>query len=80
MAIFKRGKMTWLQLRLAHRHGLGSEKIARSSMLIPIPPRVTEDVDILAFRCIGIKPMLGFRLGRIFHIIWIDKNLTAYKH
>jgi hypothetical protein len=80
MALFKRRRMTWRELRVAPRHGLGSEKIARTSIRVTLPSMVTEDVDILAFRCIGTAPMVGFRSGRTFNILWIDKNYEVYDH
>jgi len=80
MALYKRSKLTWKELRLAPRDGLGYEKIARNALKVSIPAKVTEDVDMIAFRCIGQAPMVGFKLGRIFHILWIDKNFTLYNH
>ena len=80
MALFKRRNLTWQDLRSTQHHGLGSEKIARSSIKVALPPMVTEDVDIIAFRCIGKAPMVGFRSGRTFNILWIDKNFKVYDH
>lgn len=79
-ALHKRGKMTWTQLRMAPRHGLGSETIALTALKVSLPPCVTPDTTILAFRCIGTAPMLGFRDQDRFHIIWIDKSYDCYDH
>jgi hypothetical protein len=74
---------TWRDLRQAGRHGQGYEKIDRSDIKGTIPAHVTEDVNIIAFRFSGLKPMAGYRDikdRRIFHIVWLDKDFTLYKH
>jgi hypothetical protein len=71
---------TWNELIQADRHKRGSEKIGRTSLRFPIPPHITPDVQILAFRFCGMAPMLGYRVGRMLHIICIDPNFRAYQH
>lgn len=78
--MFKLGTMTWGQINQSGRHALGTEKIARSDIQVPIPPSVTKDATLLAFRYNGKKPMVGYREGRIFHVLWIDHNFTLYRH
>lgn len=73
-------QMTWLQIKGAPRHGAGSETIARSSIMRAIPSHVTDDVTFLALRFDGKKAMVGYRIGRIFHIIWLDRDFTLYSH
>ncbi|EJM22034.1 hypothetical protein PMI21_00216 [Pseudomonas sp. GM18] len=73
-------QLTWQQLRQAPRHGLGYEIIARTSLKAPVPAVVTEDVHLIAFRAIGKAPMVGFRFGRIFHVLWVDRAYTLYDH
>lgn len=73
-------QMTWLDLRLAPKHGAGSEKIARKAIKRPIPKQITEEVPILAFRFDGKKPMVGYRIGGTFHIVWFDRDFTLYDH
>ena len=72
--------LSWAQLRHAPRHGQGYEIIARDSMLVPVPRVITEDVHIIAFRCWGIAPLLGFRIRAVFHIVWLDPNFRVYPH
>ncbi|MBI2919195.1 MAG: hypothetical protein HYY01_14565 [Chloroflexi bacterium] len=72
--------MTWRDINLAPRHGLGTEKIERSALRVPIPPDITDDVDFLAMRFSGRKAMVGFREQNIFHIVILDHNFTAYDH
>jgi len=78
--MFILSRMTWMQIRLAHRHGLGSEKISRSSVTAPLPSKLTDEVEILAIRYNGKRPMIGFREGRVFNILLIDHDFSAYDH
>ena len=73
-------KLTWNELRQAHRHGIGSEKIERTAIKRPIPSHITEDVALLAFRFSGKKSMVGYRMKEMFHIIWFDRDFTLYDH
>ncbi|MCK5595562.1 hypothetical protein KAI19_05235 [bacterium] len=79
-SLHKRGKLSWRDLRHSGRHQLGSEKIERSSLKISLPPKITPDIDIIAFRFHGKKSMLGYKDGRIFHILLLDPKLKAYNH
>jgi hypothetical protein len=72
--------MTWLQIKQAPRHGLGTEKIARNAIRRPIPTKVTEDVDLLALRYNGMTPMVGYRDGRTFYILFLDHTMDVYDH
>jgi len=73
-------QLTWQQLKQQNRHALGFEIIGRPSFKVAIPQFVTADVNLLAFRAIGMAPMVGYRVGRVFHILWVDRNFTVYKH
>ena len=78
--IFMLSKMTWSEILNAPRHGLGTEKIARSAIKASIPNTVTEDVTFLALRYNGKAPMVGYRDGRTFHLLYLDHNFTLYHH
>lgn len=78
--IFRMSQMTWLQLRMADRHGMGSEKLARAAIRRPIPAQISEEVAILAFRFSGLKTMVGYRQGQMFHVVWFDRDFTLYDH
>ena len=78
LSLHKRGKLSWRDIRHSGRHQLGFEKIER--LRVPLPVKVTPDVKIIAFRFHGKKPMLGYRDGRVFHIIWVDPKMKTYKH
>ncbi len=72
--------LTWQEIKSAHRHGLGTEKIGRASIKAPIPKEITDDVDFLAVRFHGKAPMVGFRSNQIFHVVWLDRAFTLYNH
>ena len=69
-------RRTWLQLTLAPKHGSGCEKIA--SVKVAVPKSITSEVTFLAFRFHGMYPMIGYRDGRTFHIVWLDRSHTVY--
>ncbi len=78
--LFQLSQASWMQIRQAPRHGMGSEKITRGQIKAPFPNAVTEDVTLLAFRYAGMKPMVGYKDGRTFHVLWLDWNFTLYDH
>jgi hypothetical protein len=80
MAMWQRSQLTWIQLQLTPRHGLGSEKIARAAIR-PIIPDIAKGVEFfLAFRFSGMKPMVGMRRGAVFHVLWLDRDFSVYPH
>lgn len=79
-ALFKRSKLSWSELRQAPRHGLGYEKIERSSIKKSIPTLIKEDATFIAFRFCGKAPMVGYKDGRVFHIVWLDRGFALYDH
>lgn len=80
-ALFRRKNMTWNDVMFAPKHGLGTEKIPLDAIKAARPRFLTPDVnDVLAFRYAGKKPMVGHRDGRIFYILWFDKDFTLYSH
>lgn len=80
-AIYKRRTLSWNQIKNIDRHGLGTEKIAKSSIKTAIPAFITEDFnELLAFRFHGLKPMVGYRLNDIFFVLWFDHDYTLYPH
>lgn len=80
-AMFRRRNLAWSAIRNAGRHGLGVEKIKRTSIKAEIPSYVTAEVeDFLAFRFSGLKPMVGYRIRDIFYVLWFDHDFTLYDH
>jgi hypothetical protein len=79
--IHRLSKLTWGEIHRAPRHGLGSEIIDRASMgKRTYPPDATEDVNMLAFRFHGKAPMVGYRIGRVFTVLFLDRDFTLYPH
>jgi hypothetical protein len=74
-------QLSWMQLQLAPREGLGKENIARGSIKPGIPKVITPDVThFWAFRFHGNAPMVGFRSGLVFYVLWLDRAFTLYDH
>lgn len=74
-------QLTWSEISAAPRHGMGYEKMSRDAIKGDIfPDFITEDVTIIALRFSGMKPMVGFRDGIIFRIVWLDRDFTLYEH
>jgi hypothetical protein len=79
--LYRLSQLSWGELRLSPRHGLGYERIARQAIRAGIPRHITEDVTyFIAFRFLGRAPMVGYRVGAIFYILWLDRGFTLYDH
>lgn len=78
--LHKLSKLTWQQIRHSPRHGSGCEKIDIKSIRGKKPLDLPADTVFLAFRFSGKKTMVGYKDGRIFHIIWLDRSFTLYDH
>lgn len=77
----KLSTMSWNDIKLADRHGLGSEKIFKTSIRASFPSFISDDVDhLLAFRFNGLAPFLGHRNKSVLHIIFIDSGFSLYDH
>jgi hypothetical protein len=72
--------LTWKQIRLEDKHHLGSEIISRNCIRAAIPAFLTDEVNILAFRAFGKAAMVGYKSGRVFHVLWIDRTFSLYSH
>lgn len=71
--------MTWVELRNAGKKA-GSEVLPQFRIRQPLPTCITPDVKLIAFRFWDKAPMVGFRVGRTFHIVWLDIDFTLYDH
>ncbi len=77
----KLSQMSWSQIQFAPKHGLGSEKIAISSIRASLPGFLSEDVDfLLSYRFDGFKPFVAHRSGPVLHILYIDNKFDVYPH
>lgn len=80
-AIFRRKAFTWKSIQQEPRHGLGCEKIARSSIKVAIPKEIPDDTEyFLAFRYKSKHPMVGIRRQNIFYVLWFDHDFKVYPH
>jgi hypothetical protein len=80
-AIFKRKSTTWRELKDMGRHGLGFEKIAKTSIKEKLPAFITPEEDnLLAFRFKAMAPMVGYRVKDVFFVLWFDRDFTLYNH
>jgi hypothetical protein len=80
--LYELSRSTWAALRQMPRDGQGWEIIARRAITGDrIPREISEDVNIIAFRCLGKAPMVGYRSkDGVFNIVWIDRAFTLYDH
>lgn len=79
--LHKLGRQTWGVLKVRGRHKGGFEKIARHALGDrKYPPEVTDEVNMVAFRFCAMKPMVGYRVGRVFVILFLDRDFTLYDH
>lgn len=74
-------QMSWLEITQLPRHGLGFEKIPRKKIRGGIPTHVTPDVEYFwAFRFHGKAPMVGYKNGETFFVLWFDEKFRLYDH
>jgi hypothetical protein len=77
--LYELSRSTWIELRNAGKKG-GTEVLPQFRIKEPKPACVTPDVTLIAFRFWGKAPMVGFRDGRTFHVVWLDIDFTLYDH
>lgn len=75
-------QLSWTDIQLSDRHGLGTEKIAKSSIKVSIPQSLTKDIkDFLSFYFNGTRGrIVGYKNKALFHIVYIDTTLEVYDH
>jgi hypothetical protein len=79
--LFMLSRIPWKQIRGAPRTGFGSEEIPRAQVRPGVPSVVTEDVTFFhALHYVGNKRFLGYRIGQVFYILWVDHNFSVYDH
>jgi hypothetical protein len=81
-ALLQLSQLTWMQIKLAPKHGSGSELIPRAQIKSSAPSRFTENVErFMALRFFGKAALVGHRDGHVLHLIWLDRNQTlAHGH
>lgn len=80
LKLHKLSRMTWAEIKAADHRALGFEKIADSSLRVPVPSWAPRD-SMQSTRFNGNKcRLLGYRDGRTFLVVWVDRDLSLYKH
>lgn len=79
--MFMLSRLSWQSIRQAPSKGLGAEQIPRHRIKRPIPTAVTEDVAFFySLHYQGKKRFIGYRIGQIFYILWVDHSFAVYDH
>lgn len=71
---------TWKELKSEPKEGIGFEEISRNSLNqgVAIPSPVTPETLITAFRFSESGRMVGFRQGKVFHVVAVGANLYSH--
>jgi hypothetical protein len=76
----KLSKLTWGEINNSGRHKNGCEIITQDQIRASMPPHITPEINLLAFRFCAKAPMVGYRDGRVFYVIWLDRAFKLYNH
>lgn len=77
-AIHTRSAITWKEINTAPKTGLGWEK---GDFIQRNRPTMALGKTLMIFRMQGNQGrIVGFREGRVFNIVWIDSDLSLYRH
>ena len=78
--MMKLSGLTWRELSFGDHHGLAYEKIKAVKVPLPLSVKNKNGLKLIAFRFSGKKPMVGYREGCIFYVIFFDRDMNIYKH
>lgn len=79
--IYMLSRMPWKEIKQAPAKGLGAESIPRFRIKRPVPNAVTEDIQsFYSLHYVGKKRFVGYRVGQIFFILWVDHSFEVYDH
>lgn len=77
----KLSSSTWKDLKLAPRHGQGTELIPKDQIRASIPAQFQDEPRFMVFRYHGKLPMAGVRVRDVYHILWIEPSFgQLYAH
>ena len=72
---------TWQELILAgHEHGGVGTYPVKKLKGVKIPKDLSAHTEVYKSRYQAKKAMIGVRIGRVFRILHLDHNFTAYDH
>lgn len=75
------GTKTWTEISRSGKHELGCEILKTCELRKPLPSSVPANIDkVMCFRYKEKAPMIGFREGSVFHIVFLDRDFTLYQH
>ena len=73
---------TWSTLFTKNKQSGGMEIIKKESFKVSLPTCITEDIDhlyVLRFNSQNAR-LIGYRLDNVFQAIFVDVDLSTYKH
>lgn len=75
-------ELGWNGINASQRHSYGMEKLPQNIIKPQLPTIITPEVQLFAFRATGNNlPFVGFREGKIFHIVFIETSFgDIYNH
>ena len=80
-ALYRRSRITWLEIKQSNRHKLGTELIPVGQIKPSMPPRFGDLKQVTVFRYSGLRSMIGHRVNDVFHVLWIERNFgDVYDH
>lgn len=80
-AIWRRCALTWRGLLLSSHWGNGFEHVPQSKVTNDGIPGMTPDQKLLVLRFANKDGrIVGYREGRIYHVLWVDTDLSLYDH
>lgn len=71
-------QLTWAQITLAPREGMGSELIPLGQFKISLPPICTPEVSLQVFRFSSKGRIAGIRKGDVYHIVVVSQSHDLY--
>jgi hypothetical protein len=81
LSLQKRAQLTWQQIMMADKYGLGTEKLPAASIKASIPAKYQDAKEFLVMRYDGFRPMAGVRSNDVFHVLWIENEFgDLYNH
>ena len=80
-ALWRRSKLTWRDLLVADHEKIGAEPLPQSRVTSTAIANLTPDEKLLVFRFASrTGRIVGYREGRIYHVLWVDPSLSLYPH
>ena len=78
----KLSELGWKEIEKSSRHSFGLEKIPHHLIRPSLPSAITPEIPLFALRATGDnRPFIGFRNGKVFHILFIETRFgDIYAH